>query len=348
MRRALLAFLFLILNSVLALGQVFIFKLSGAKTDYKWSDSISRVPLKLAGSGNSAIHTTTDSSGYFFDGKKIKRNKEYIVRNVIGQENKFTISGTVTDCKTHLAIKGVTIKLVGSDKSSIETKSDSTGNYFFSNCFKTNTGYVISTQVGNDVGVGKAIRYGICPYEDHETNGYLNGSEKYKFTTPDTLSNQKQIQNFCLAQILSCGWTLPDFYFKENSTDFLSVDWYQIVGKDTAIDCLVSFLMAHKSWTFEISAHASKDEKNKKELAEARGKKLLDLLVSKGIEPERLNMRSYSDTKPIELYDDFGKMVTKDIKITNEKSRRVRFQLLRKDYVPSSTKEITTPIPDEK
>lgn len=313
------------------MGQVYVFKLSGAKTDYKWSDSISKAPIKLAGSDSSAIQTTTDSSGYFFDGKKIKRNRAYTVKTLIGQENKFTLSGTVTDCKTHASIKGVTIKLVGSDKSSIETKSDSAGNYYFTNCFKPNTGYVISTQVEAGVGQGKAINYGLCPYTYYEKYGYLNSSERGKISFADTIRNQ--IHDFCLQEIYSCGWTLPDLYFKKNSTDFSNTD-RDIMSADTALDCFASILMTYQSYVFELSAHSSKDETNKKGLAEARAKKIYDLLISKGVDSERLVCTSYSDSRPYEFIDDAGNLVKKNTEITNKKSRRVAIRLLRKDYVP--------------
>ena len=71
---------------------------------------------------------------------------------VFGQENKFNISGKVTNCRTHDFIKSVTIKLVGSDGTSIETTTDSSGYYIFgSKRINPNTRYVVTTQVDNNI-----------------------------------------------------------------------------------------------------------------------------------------------------------------------------------------------------
>lgn len=250
--------------------------------------------------------------------------------STIGQTNKFTLSGKVTDCRTLDSIEGVTIKLVGSDGSSIETKSDSSGNYSFSNCFKNNTNYAVSTKVGNYFGRGPAIKYGLCPYEFYEKCGYFDDYTKYNFFYSDTLQSRRF--DICLPQTI-IDYNFPTFYFKKNSTEFQKIEWLETESTDTVIDCYAAFLLAHKSWTIIISSHSSKDENNKKELAEARAKKLFDLLVSKGIEPTRLVCKSYSDTKPYEFWDDMtNKKIKKSENITNEKSRRITIGLLKRDY----------------
>ncbi len=252
---------------------------------------------------------------------------------LFGQENKFAISGVVTDCQTKKAIPGVTIKLIGRDKSLIETKSDFTGHYVFSNCFKDNTDYIISTNVSDSIGRGAKIKYGICPGEITEKYGYMNSSDKIKFTYFDTLSSKKY--DICLIEILGCGQP-PTFYFKKNNIEFSSFEYIRNLPEniDTTIDCFVGFLLVHKTWVLEISGHSSSDEDDKLQLSKDRAKKIYKLLVDKGIEPGRLKSKGYSDKYPMEFRNDSGEAIQKSEEETNEKSRRVVFSVLRKDYIP--------------
>jgi outer membrane protein OmpA-like peptidoglycan-associated protein len=247
-----------------------------------------------------------------------------------GQQKSFSVSGKVIDCRENNPIKDVTIRLKGNDNSDITVKTDSLGNYVFTNCFKNNMNYVLKTDGAEDIGRGPAVKYGLCPYTHYEKSGYGN-SEKYSFTYSDT--TRKIEHDICLALSNSCVWIiLPDFYFKKNSTDFEQIDYIGMKGNDTIVDCLVAALIARKTWVINLSAHASCDEDNKKELAEARAKKVYDLLVSKGLNPERIKYKSYAATRPIKFYDEFDKVIIKDKKTTNEKSRRVVLDVLSRDF----------------
>ncbi|MBA3971181.1 MAG: hypothetical protein H0X46_03400 [Bacteroidetes bacterium] len=245
-----------------------------------------------------------------------------------GQKSSFSVSGRVTDCQTKEPIKDVIVRLKGNDNSDIKVNTDSSGNYSFTNCFKTGKEYILSSDVPNDFGQSPAVKYGICPGVSIEKLGYLNDNKK-KLGITDSINNQKQTYDFCLNRPIACG-PAPTFYFKKNSTELLNAECVNYEAADTAVDCFVGFLMAHKSWAMELSSHSSSNEENKKELAIARGKMLSDLLVSKGIEPGRLQYHSYSDTRPSGYMTETGKWIENDS--TNEKNRRVDINVLRKDF----------------
>ncbi len=241
------------------------------------------------------------------------------------------ITGNVYDCKTKNPVKDVTIKIIGSNGSAAETTSDLLGNYSLKSDFIRGMTYIIKTVVADSIGRSKGVKYGNCPSVYYEKNGYLNSSEHKKFTYPDTLKNKTY--NVCLTPMI-VDYSVPEFYFKKNSTEINIANWGDEENTDTTcIDCFVSLLMANKHWTIEISGHASADENNKKALAEARAKKIFDLLVSKGIDPKRLFYKSYSDTRPFEFRDESTqKIIKKDPKIINEKSRRITISRLSMDF----------------
>lgn len=253
-----------------------------------------------------------------------------------GQEKKFTISGVVTDCKTKEAISGVIIKVIGKDKSSVETKSDSEGRYSFEN-FKSGTDYILTTIIENSTGRGKPIKCGVCPYAEYSGKGYFDPSEKFKFI-PDSTNIEHDI---CLSSQMCDMRILPDFYFKKNSTDFSYINWVGMSGQDTILDCIAQMLVAQNTWVFEISAHSSNDEDDKLQLSKDRAKKIYKLLIERGIEPGRLKSRGYSDKHPIEFTNDYGEVIQKSQDETNEKSRRVVFGILRKDYLPMKERHNT-------
>jgi outer membrane protein OmpA-like peptidoglycan-associated protein len=245
------------------------------------------------------------------------------------QESHFIVSGTIKDCRTNEPIRDITVVLTGNDKSQIKTQSDSSGYYYFTNCFTPLTNYNLTTEVKSDAGKGTGIKYGICEDKFYEKNGYSNSYDSYKFIYSDTL--KKHNYDFCLVPIIA-DYYFPSFHFKKNSTDFDSVNWGRNFNSDTIIDCFVSFLMAHKTWTIEISGHSSSDETNKKELAEKRAKKMVGLLITKGIDKERLLNRSYSDSRPAGYMTFDGIWIEYDK--NNEKNRRIQISVLSKDYDP--------------
>src|SRR5688572_6582160 len=104
-----------------------------------------------------------------------------------GQKSAFRVYGTITDCPEGSPVAEVIMKLVGSDGNVVETKTDSSGNYVFSECFEVNTDYILTTRVTYDVGIGRGVSYGLCPDVYHgEHKGFVNSNAKHKFTYTDT------------------------------------------------------------------------------------------------------------------------------------------------------------------
>ncbi len=253
----------------------------------------------------------------------------FLISVASAQTGKFSISGTIIDCMMKYPVKDVSIKLTGSDGSSVEVKSDSLGNYFFINCFKKNTEYTLQMPDVTKLGRSKEIKYGTCPYPYYEDPGHSADYTRYKFTCSDTL--KKRTYDFCAPHIF-VDYFFPTFFFKKNSSEPGTAEMGVIAHSDTCLDCLVGLLIANKSWRMEVAGFAAADEANKNVLEAARAKKLFDLLVSKGIDPKRLTCKSYSDKQPYIFKDENGKIIKKDQATINIKSRRASVMILSKDF----------------
>lgn len=241
-------------------------------------------------------------------------------------QKKYELSGVITDCNTKAPIEGVVIKLLGSDNTSIETKSNASGYYKFENCFILNTNYIVTTLVNNNAGASEEIKYGLCPYGYRENNGYLNTSEKVKFTITDS-TKENICANFCLQKILVCEINFPTICFQKNTTNFLIPNCDKIQLADTALDCFVSFLIANKTFRMGIDGHADSKEKNREALSLERAKKVYELLIQKGIDKRRLYYKGYADKQPNK---EWNKEKFAYIKTGN--CSRVVFSIVSKDF----------------
>ncbi|MGZ4035568.1 MAG: OmpA family protein, partial [Bacteroidia bacterium] len=305
------------------------------------------------------INSAGDDFGIIFEGKK---ERGYLSSNREGTKGEmdiwsfvlppllFTIEGVVSDCQFLETVPGVTVKLVGSDGSSVETKTDAAGYYKFAEngtarYVNPNTSYVITTQVGTDVKTTQAPL------------GFLNGSDKVKETTVGVEDAKTFKHDFCIPPIKK-EMRFPDVLYE--------------LGKATltpqaqdSLNYLYQTLVDNPNITIELSSHTDyrgSDVANQK-LSEARAKSCVDYLVSKGIPAERMTPKGYGEKHPLEVDSDndgkidytlseayinkVSKGQPKDFyEALMQKNRRTVFKVLRKDYVdPNAPKNVpaTTP-----
>ncbi|MBL0328736.1 MAG: OmpA family protein [Bacteroidetes bacterium] len=247
------------------------------------------------------------------------------------------LSGRIYDCKFKTPIKNTIIKLVCIDQRTFETKSDSSGFYFFhDSVLKPSLEYVLTTIAPDET---VKVPYGMCQYS-YFRNGYLNSADKVKFKTEENISNANIIHDFCLIPIQR-SLIIPTVFFKKNSLEFgrSQVDEYDyyVYSGDTAVDCLVDLMKNFPQYVFELAGHADKKEKNPKKLSELRVKKVYDLMVLKGIEKDRLSCKSYGKKQPLEKRDLAYKVIGK---LKGPINQRVVVSVLRKDYNLPQKKEI--------
>jgi len=332
-------------NGHLGMGGLDIFR-AEKKGENQWANVTNlKYPINSAG----------DDFGIIFEGKK---DKGYLSSNREGSKGAddiwsfvlppllFAIEGTVTDCEFKEPIPGVVIKLVGSDGSSVETKTDATGSYKFaengtSRYINPNTTYVITTSVGNEIVTTQAPR------------GFLNSSEKSKETTVGV--DEAKIfkgHDFCLIPIAKKENRFPDVLYDLGKADL------RPESKDS-LDFLFQTLTDNPSFVIELSSHTDYrgSDKDNQKLSEARAKSCVDYLVTKGINPLRMKAVGYGEKQPLEVYDATGvllyalseKYINKTTKgqtkeefeALMQKNRRTVFKVLSRDFVDTNAPKET-------
>lgn len=309
------------------------------------------------------INSAGDDFGIIFEGKK---DRGYLSSNREGTKGEmdiwsfvlppllFTIEGVVTDCKFKEVIPGVVIKLVGSDGSSVETKTDSAGYYKFAANGKDryvnpNTSYVITTQVGNEIKTQQADR------------GFLNSSDKVKETTVGVEDAKTFRHDFCLIPIQK-EIRFPDVLYDLSSAALRP-------ESQDSLNFLYQTLIDNPTFVIELSSHTDyrgSDAANQK-LSEARAKSCVDYLVTKGIPQARLKAKGYGEKRPLEvrsappenalmytLSETYINQTTKgqskeEYEALMQKNRRTVFSVLSKDYFdPNAPKDIPVIAPTPK
>jgi peptidoglycan-associated lipoprotein len=305
------------------------------------------------------INSNADDFGIIFEGKK---ERGYFSSNREGGKGSddiwqfsmppllFTIDGVLTDCDFKEHIEGVSLKLLGSDGSSAETKTDKNGYYKFAEntggkrYVSENTSYVLTTAVGNEVKTKEA------------SLGFVNSSDKVKETTIGVKESKIFKHDFCLTPIKKFIH-FPAVQYGIDSANL------RPQAKDS-LNYLYETLVDNPTFVIELSAHtdARGSEKHNEILSEARAKSCVDYLISKGINPARMIPKGYGKKYPLEILDSKGNvMYTLNEKyIASQKSkeeqealhqmnRRTVFTVLRKDFVdPNAPKEQPKPVKEKK
>jgi outer membrane protein OmpA-like peptidoglycan-associated protein len=242
----------------------------------------------------------------------------------------FSITGTVNDAKSKEPIAGVVVKLLGSDGSSVETKTDADGKYIFAangnaRFVNPNTSYVITTQVGNDI-VSK-----------NAPNGYVNSSAKAKVTTVG-VEDAKTFKGVSFSLVpIEKEIRFPDVLYDLGQSSLRP-------ESQDSLNFLYQTLIDNPTFLIELSAHTDSrggDADNLK-LSDARAKSCFDYLVSKGIPAERMVPKGYGEKRLLITDAQINKMgTTEEKEAGHQKNRRTVFSVLRKDYVnPNAPKEV--------
>jgi peptidoglycan-associated lipoprotein len=212
---------------------------------------------------------------------------------VYGQKNGYTLSGIVTDCKAKDFISGVLVKLVGSDGSSVETKTGKDGFYFFdSTQIHRNTEYVVTTHVTRDVTTEKNKR------------GYLNASDKVRIHTYGNHEKMELNADFCLVPNEPCTITnLPIIIFEKKS-----VEKYRFDPNDNSpyddLRLLSQFLNDNTNLKIQIKSIVSSKDKFSYTLAKSRAELIQNELIKLGVAETRLF--EYLDKGPNAEYEGKG------------------------------------------
>ena len=313
----------------LGMGGLDIYK-AEKKGDNQWANiSNMKYPINSAADDFSIIFEGKNERGYLSSNREGTKGADDIWSFTMPALI-FTVEGVVTDSKFKEPIGGVTVKLVGSDGSSVETKTDAMGAYKFADngtarYINSNASYVINVVAG-DAKTAEA------------PSGFLNSTEKAKETTVGLEESKRFVHDFKLDPILK-EMRFPDVLYD--------------LGKATlrpesqdSLNFLYQTLIDNPNITIELSAHTDSrgsDVANQK-LSEARAKSCYDYLVSKGIPAERMTPKGYGEKRLLVTDAQINTLKTKEEKeAAHQKNRRTVFTVLRKDYVDPNAPKITAP-----
>lgn len=312
----------------LGMGGLDIFR-AEKKGKNEWASITNlKYPINTAGDDFGIIFEGAKERGYFSSNREGTKGSDDIWSFVLPPLI-FSITGTVSDCKNKDAIAAVVVKLLGSDGSSVETKTDAEGKYKFAEngsarFVNPNTSYVITTQVGNNIVTKKA------------PNGFVNSSAKAKVTTVG-VEDAKVFKgiNFCFVPIEK-EIRFPDVLYD------LGQSTLRPESQDS-LNFLYQTLIDNPSFVIELSAHTDSrgsDADNLK-LSNERAKSCFDYLVSKGIPAERMIPKGYGEKRLLVTDKDINKMgTTEEKEAGHQKNRRTVFSVLRKDYVNPNAPKI--------
>lgn len=234
---------------------------------------------------------------------------------------KFNVTGLVKDEKTGLAITASVVQLIASDGSNLQAETGTGGDFKFA--LKADVDYIFLAS----------------------KRGYLNGKEK------ETTKGQDKSREFMVTILLT-----PTDRTIELPNILYDLDKWDLRPESmVSLDKLVETLNDNPNVTIELMSHT--DPRNTEEynliLSQKRAQSVVDYLVSKGIEIERLTAKGYGKSSPkvvdaalasqypflkegTQLNEQFVNTLSNDEQkeIAYQIDRRTEFKVLRTDYEP--------------
>jgi len=290
-----------------------------------WSVPVNlEVPVNSSGDDFAMIFQPGEDQGFYSSNRKGGKGGDDIY-SFINPPLVFTLQGNVKDDRTLQFIPMATVKLVGSDGSSVEAKTDPKGFYSFSKSqIRPNTTYDLTVLKEN----------------------YFN--KKARETTVGVEKNKDFVIDFILEPIPEKPVVLPDILYDLAKWDLKPQ--YQ-----DSLQGLIKTLLENETIVVELAAHtdARDTEERNDILSQRRAESVVNYLIERGIDPARLVAKGYGERVPRTLAKDVrkegflfktGTVLTEafidSLKTVPEKeaahalNRRTEFRVLSKDFVP--------------
>ncbi|HPE87481.1 MAG TPA: OmpA family protein [Bacteroidales bacterium] len=264
--------------------------------------------------------------GYFSSNRKGGRGGDDIFY-FIEPPLEFTLSGIVKDEQTLQFIENAIVKLTGSDGSSLQARTDPKGFYNFGVAqFKPETTYDIIVSKPN----------------------YFNAAAKE--TTAGVERSKDYVRDFILQPIPEEPVMLPEILYDLAKWDLKPQ--YQ-----DSLQGLIQTLDANPTLIIELAAHtdARGTSESNDILSQRRAESVVNYLIQRGIDPDRLKAKGYGERAPLKLNKTvtregitFEKGVTlteefienlpteKEKEAAHQMNRRTEFSVISKDFVPKS------------
>jgi peptidoglycan-associated lipoprotein len=265
--------------------------------------------------------------GYFSSNRPGGKGKDDIYSFLIPPVY-FTLEGDVTDDLTLQPVVGATVSIVGTNGKTAVYHTDQRGHYTF-----------------NKNQILPATTYEILVVKED----YFN--EKATETTVGFESSKDLIRDFVLKPIPKKPVVLPDILYDLAKWDLKPQFQDSLQG-------LIATLDANENIVIELASHTdSRDTEERNDiLSQRRAQSVVDYLVSRGIDPDRLVAKGYGERVPRTLSRDIvregytfgiGTVLTDSLinglpntaikEAAHQLNRRTEFAILRNDFIPKLT-----------
>ena len=302
----------------IGMGGLDIFK-AVPQPDGSWMIQNMKSPVNSFADDFGIIFETENEKGVFSSTRKGRGNDELYSFEM--QPLRFNITGLVKDEKTGAPIQGSVIQLIASDGSNLQAETGAAGDFKFA--LKQDVDYIFLAS----------------------KRGYLNGKEK------ETTKGQEKSRDFMVSILLTAidkPIELPNIFYDFGKWDLRPESM-------VSLDKLVETLNDNPNITIELMSHTdSRDtEEYNQDLSQKRAQSVVQYLIEKGIEAERLSARGYGESGPkvvdallSEQYTFLksGTSLTEQYintlsgeeqkEIAHQVNRRTEFRVLRTDYEP--------------
>jgi peptidoglycan-associated lipoprotein len=259
--------------------------------------------------------------GFFSSSRKGRGNDD--IFSFVLPPLEFAVTGVVKDERNDQILPGSIVKSVGSDGITVETTTGDDATFRF--MLKPGTDYVfVASQPG-----------------------YLNGKER------ESTRGLDQSRDFDVTIYLASTThviDLPNIFY-----DFAK--WDLRPESMVSLDNLVETLEDNPNVTIELMSHTDSrgTPADNQELSQKRAQSVVDYLISKGIQADRLKARGYGESQPkvvdekVKAQYDFleiGDILTEGFinqlgsvelqEKAHQVNRRTEFRVLSTDYIPEN------------
>jgi len=274
------------------------------------------LPINSNGDDFGITFAGNKEEGYFSSNRGQKKSFDQIYSFIL-PEMVVMLEGTVTD-NMGQTLSDVSIRLVGTDGTNAKLQVRRDGSY--------------------RIKLQKDVRYVMLA----TSRGYLN--QKEELNTNGIKDSYTYTQNFILTT-LSKPVKMDNVFYEFGK-------WEITKASEESLDGLVKLLNDNPNITIELSAHTDMvgNAQSNKTLSEKRAQSVVNYLIKKGIDKERLTPVGYGKEKPVvadmtlhkqyafipvdqELNEEFILTLTKEQQeICNQINRRTEFKVLRTTY----------------